>query len=243
MGKVKIKKKETRIDMTAMSDVTVLLLTFFMLTSTFLQKEPVTVITPPSVSEEKVPDQNLMSVLISPEGKVFLAITGSKDSTFKSETVRADLLKKMAGEYNQAHPSAPVNLTNKEIEAFSKMGAFGVPFKYIKQWLAIDDVTLRDKILEGEEPLSVDGQRVKLAGIPIDMNEDPNKPNEFQMWIRAAYNNSNEELKNAMVKGKGIAIKADQTTPYSVVNVVMDNLQTMKMNKFSLMTALKTEEE
>ena len=39
MGKVKIKKKETRIDMTAMSDVTVLLLTFFMLTSTFLQKE------------------------------------------------------------------------------------------------------------------------------------------------------------------------------------------------------------
>ena len=84
---------------------------------------------------------------------------------------------------------------------------------------------------------------IERAGIPIDMNEDPNKPNEFQMWIRAAYNNDNEELKNAMVKGKGIAIKADQTTPYSVVNVVMDNLQTMKMNKFSLMTALKTEEE
>ena len=41
--------------------------------------------------------------------------------------------------------------------------------------------------------------------------------------------------------GKGIAIKADQTTPYSVVQVVMDNLQTMKMNKFTLMTALKTE--
>ncbi len=40
MGKVKIKKQSTIIDMTAMSDVTVLLLTFFMLTSTFLQKEP-----------------------------------------------------------------------------------------------------------------------------------------------------------------------------------------------------------
>ena len=33
MGRVKIKKKSTFIDMTAMSDVTVLLLTFFMLTS------------------------------------------------------------------------------------------------------------------------------------------------------------------------------------------------------------------
>ena len=38
MAKVKVKRKSTFIDMTAMSDVTVLLLTFFMLTSTFIQK-------------------------------------------------------------------------------------------------------------------------------------------------------------------------------------------------------------
>ena len=43
MGRVKIKKKSTFIDMTAMSDVTVLLLTFFMLTSTFVKPEPVKV--------------------------------------------------------------------------------------------------------------------------------------------------------------------------------------------------------
>lgn len=229
MGKVKIKKKETRIDMTAMSDVTVLLLTFFMLTSTFLQKEPVTVITPASVSEEKVPDQNLLSVLVSPEGQVFLSITGSKDSTFKSETVRADLLKNMASEYNKLHPSNPVKFTAKQVEEFSKLGTFGVPMNQMAKWLDME-IDERDKALE-------------KAGIPINMNEDPNNPNEFQMWIRAAYNSMNEELQASMVKGKGIAIKADQTTPYSVVNVVMDNLQTMKMNKFSLMTALKTEEE
>ena len=45
MGRAKIKKKSTFIDMTAMSDVTVLLLTFFMLTSTFVKKEPVQVFT------------------------------------------------------------------------------------------------------------------------------------------------------------------------------------------------------
>ena len=50
MPKVKVKRKSTAIDMTAMSDVTVLLLTFFMLTSTFVQKEPVQVSTPSSVS-------------------------------------------------------------------------------------------------------------------------------------------------------------------------------------------------
>ena len=232
MGKVKIKKKETRIDMTAMSDVTVLLLTFFMLTSTFLQKEPVTVITPPSVSEEKVPDANLLSVLVSPEGKVFLEVLGSKDSTMKSETVRADLLKNMVAEYKKTHPSANLAFTNKEIETFSKLNAFGVPITKMKEWLNLE-TSDRDKFLESKEN----------PGVPINMNEDPNNPNEFQMWVRAAYNSMNPELQEAMVKGRGISIKADQTTPYSVVNVVMDNLQTMKMNKFTLMTALKTEEE
>ena len=232
MGKVKIKKKETRIDMTAMSDVTVLLLTFFMLTSTFLQKEPVTVITPPSVSEEKVPDANLVSVLVSPEGKVFLEVLGSKDSTMKSETVRADLLKNMVAEYKKTHPSANLAFTNKEIETFSKLNAFGVPITKMKEWLNLEP-DQRDKFLESEQN----------PGVPINMNEDPNNPNEFQMWIRAAYNSVNPELQEAMVKGRGIAIKADQTTPYSVVNVVMDNLQTMKMNKFTLMTALKTSED
>lgn len=230
MGKVKIKKKSTHIDMTAMSDVTVLLLTFFMLTSTFLQKEPVTVITPPSVSEEKVPDANLLSVLVSPEGKVFLEVLGSKDSTMKSETVRADLLKNMVAEYKKTHPSANLAFTNKEIETFSKLNAFGVPITKMKEWLNLEP-DQRDKALEAG------------PGVPINMNEDPNNPNEFQMWIRAAYNSVNPELQESMVKGRGIAIKADQTTPYSVVNVVMDNLQTMKMNKFTLMTALKTEED
>ena len=232
MGKVKIKKKETRIDMTAMSDVTVLLLTFFMLTSTFLQKEPVTVITPPSVSEEKVPDANLLSVLVSPEGKVYLEVLGSKDSTMKSETVRADLLKNMVSEYKKTHPSANLAFTNKEIETFSKLNAFGVPITKMKEWLNLEP-DKRDKWLESEEN----------PGVPINMNEDPNNPNEFQMWVRAAYNSLNPNLQEAMVKGRGISIKADQTTPYSVVNVVMDNLQTMKMNKFTLMTALKTEED
>ena len=232
MGKVKIKKKETRIDMTAMSDVTVLLLTFFMLTSTFLQKEPVTVITPPSVSEEKVPDANLLSVLVSPEGKVFLEVLGSKDSTMKSETVRADLLKNMVAEYKKTHPSANLQFTNKEIETFSKLNAFGVPITKMKEWLNLEP-DQRDKFLESEQN----------PGVPINMNEDPNNPNEFQMWVRAAYNSVNPELQESMVKGRGIAIKADQTTPYSVVNVVMDNLQTMKMNKFTLMTALKTSED
>ena len=233
MGRVKIKKKDARIDMTAMSDVTVLLLTFFMLTSTFLQKEPVTVITPSSVSEEKVPVENLFSILVDPEGRVFLSVSGSIDSTYRTELVRADLLKNAAAEYNKLHPSNPVSFTKKQIETFSKISSFGLPMRQMGQWL---DMSQEDR------DNAVNPEKNKKAGIPIDMNENPETPNEFQMWVRAAYNSMDPGLQEGLVKGKGIAIKADQTTPYSVVQVVMDNLQTMKFNKFRLMTALKKEE-
>lgn len=55
--------------MTAMSDVTVLLLTFFMLTSTFVKKEPVQVFTPASVSEIKIPETNILQILVDPQGE------------------------------------------------------------------------------------------------------------------------------------------------------------------------------
>ena len=232
MGKVEVKKKSPFIDMTAMSDVTVLLLTFFMLTSTFLQKEPVTVITPSSVSEEKVPEQNLITVLVNPQGKVFSSLAGDKDSTFSSEKMRVELVKSVVAEYNKVHPNANLSLNQKQVNNFGSTYMFGLPIKMLPKWLDMSQEQ-RDEL--------IDPNKSEVAGIPIDMNEDLSKPNDFQIWMRAAYNLSNDNLQGAIKDGKGIAIKADQTTPYSVVQVVMDNLQTMKMNKFTLMTALKTE--
>ena len=53
-----------------------------------------------------------------------------------------------------------------------------------------------------------------------------------------------QNLYNALKRsGQAIAVKADKNTPYSTVQKVFDNLQTMKLNKFTLMTALKSEEE
>lgn len=230
MGKVKIKKKETRIDMTAMSDVTVLLLTFFMLTSTFLQKEPVQVITPPSVSEKKVPDEKLMSVLISQSGKVFIELIGTKDTTqLKSEELRKTALMNAVSTYNELYPGSKVQLSGADVETFSKINAFGVPFKKLHQWLSMP-TDERDKMLEKE-------------GIPIKENFDRTHPTEFQIWVDAIYKATKEGGYDAdMRKGSSIAIKADQATPYERVQVVMNNMQTIDMNKFTLMTALKKEE-
>lgn len=233
MGKVKPKRKSTLIDMTAMSDVTVLLLTFFMLTSTFLQKEPVTVLTPSSVSELKVPVTNLTTVLISPEGKIFLSVAGDADSTYSSEKVRAEVLQTAVAEYNKTH-SNKIQLTPAQVAKFSKMNMFGYRLADLPAYLDKEQFQQDELLSDPNNP---------LAGIPIDDNKDLNKPNEFQIWMRAIYNSSNPNIESAIKSGEGIAVKADKDTPYNTVHNVLDNLQTLKMNKFSLMTALKTEND
>ncbi|MCI8999195.1 MAG: biopolymer transporter ExbD [Muribaculaceae bacterium] len=238
MGKVKIKRKSTLIDMTAMSDVTVLLLTFFMLTSTFLQKEPVTVLTPSSVSEQKVPTANLASVLVSPEGKIFISIAGDADAATKdewgSEAIRRQILLNAVDMYNNQHPSNKVQLTEQQVQTFSKINMFGVPFQVLPQFLSLSQ-TEQDKFISD--------MNNKGVGIPINDNKDMERLNEFQIWMRAIYNSGNDNLQKAMKKGEGIAVKADKDTPYNTVHDVLDNLQTLKMNRFSIMTALKTEQD
>lgn len=90
MSHPKIRKKSTFIDMTAMSDVTVLLLTFFMLTSTFIKKEPVQVNTPASVSEIKVPETDILQILIEPGGKVFVSMDRQSDLQQTLEAMRQE---------------------------------------------------------------------------------------------------------------------------------------------------------
>ena len=232
--KVKTEKKAPFIDMTAMSDVTVLLLTFFMLTSTFLQKEPTTVITPASVSEEKVPEQNLVTLLVTKDSQIFMSIAGDRDSSYSSEKMREEVLLNVVDEYNKKHPNKPIQLTNADVATFGATHMFGLPIGQIADGCKLP-AEKRDELL--------DPAKNPNAGIPIDMGKDVENRNEFQQWMLALYNTSNPNLAKAVKNGKGIAIKADAATPYSVVQVVMDNLQTLKMNKFTLMTALKTEED
>ena len=70
MGKIKIKKNDVWIDMTPMSDVMVLLLTFFMLSVNFTKNEVVKVITPGSTTMAKVSSSAILDITIDPEGPI-----------------------------------------------------------------------------------------------------------------------------------------------------------------------------
>lgn len=140
MGRFKVKKQDTFIDMTPMSDVMVLLLTFFMLTATFVKEEPIKVNTPGSVSEIKIPTSNLMTIFIEKNGKVFMTM----DSPESLRTLAMAM--KDAG---------ALDLNASEIKAFGDAPTFGMPLNLMKSWLKTENMN---------EILNTD----KNAGIPCD---------------------------------------------------------------------------
>ena len=143
MGKAKIKRKSTFIDMTAMSDVTVLLLTFFMLTSTFIKKEPVQVMTPASVSDIKIPETDILQILVEPSGKIFMSLDKQPDM--------AAVLDKMSEEYG-------IEFTPDQEKKFVIASTFGVPMQKMSNFLNLS-LEEQDKVL-------------KSMGIPCDSTDN-----------------------------------------------------------------------
>ena len=213
MGKVKVKKSDVWIDMTPMSDVMTLLLTFFMLTSTFVKNEPVKVMTPGSISEIKVPENGVLTIVVSPEmdakgtptgeGQVFMSI----DNTDQLGRT----LDEMASIFS-------VNLTPKQIETFKTEAMFGVPIDELSSYLQMNSQNR--------------AKYITTKGIPLDSIDGG--MSQFQQWVNAA-RTVNQDIK--------IALKADAKTPYKTVKKVMNELQDMDESHYYMITNLKASEE
>ena len=84
MAKLKMSKKSTAIDMTAMCDVAFLLLTFFILTATARVPEPLTVDTPNSTVKDKLPENNSGLFLCSGHEKTLFVCHRKHHEWFRS---------------------------------------------------------------------------------------------------------------------------------------------------------------
>lgn len=155
MPKVKVPRKSTSIDMTAMCDVAFLLLTFFMLTTKFKPDEPVTVDTPSSISDKILPETDIIQIMVDRRGKVFFGIDG--------QPTRVSMLEKMAKRHN-------LEFTEEEKAKFSLLATVGVPVANLKQFLAMSTEE-RNQAIKGAN-----------SGIPIDSTK--NELGEWVLYAR-----------------------------------------------------------
>ena len=116
---IKMKKKSTSTDMTAMCDVAFLLLTFFILSATAKVPEVMPVDTPASTVQTELPEKDLATLTVG-NGKVFFDVKG-KD-------VRLRTLELMAQKYS-------VTFSEDDQNKFALMESFGIPVQSLKQIL------------------------------------------------------------------------------------------------------------
>ena len=223
MAKIKIEKKDIWIDMTPMSDVMVLLLTFFMLSVNFTKNEVVKVITPGSTTMAKVSSSAILDITIDPEGRVLM-------STDKTVTMQKAL--------DQMLKDRETNLTPDQKQEIINFNQIGIPVKSMPEFLG--------KSHEDQIKL------MKVTGIPTDsLQNREDKMSEFQLWVKAMkngykewYNDLSDAEKTEVSSAKlEINIKADKDTPYSAVKLVIAELQDINESRYKLVTQAKKLEE
>ena len=143
MAKIKIQKKDIWIDMTPMSDVMTLLLCFFMLTSTFLTPEPVSVTAPNSVSEVKIPEQDLLTILVNPDGHIYV---GTENKNYMKE-----MLETMTDKFG-------VQLNATQQKHFLEDAMVGASMSQLANYLSLETEKMAEAVQKLGLPLdSIDG--------------------------------------------------------------------------------------
>lgn len=202
MPKIKITTKPPYVDMTPMVDLFAVILIFLMLTTTFRISEPGAVDTPYSISERPVLDFNIMTVVISDDGRVFFNVDNGPDTILK---FRQKVLAEMGGHYG-------IEFTQEELIKFGNFPAsIGVPIERMREFLAIDN------------PVE---KAAYQRGVPLDSAD-----NQLAMWV--LYTRQVNPAVNACIKG-------DSGVEFPIVKQVLDVLQDRNVNKFNLITSLRS---
>jgi biopolymer transport protein ExbD len=122
MPKIKMPKGTPSIDMTPMVDLAFLLVTFFMLTASFRNAEPVTVETPSSISDKIIPE-NILMVTLDKNGRVFFNLSDAE--------ARKEMLNSMLQKYK-------IGLSEEKVEEFSFMSTFGCTMQELPAYMNIE---------------------------------------------------------------------------------------------------------
>lgn len=123
MPKVKIPRKSTFVDMTAMCDVSFLLLTFFILTTKFRPQEAVQIDIPSSTAQIPIPESDIMLFQISPDGRIFFGLD--------DQYTRLKLLDRLSAEYQ-------IPFSEDQKESFKMVETWGMDIRNLPEFLDLD---------------------------------------------------------------------------------------------------------
>lgn len=213
MAKVKVSKKSTRIDMTAMCDVAFLLLSFFIMTATAKQPEPKPVDTPASTVLDKLPEEGVATITIG-DKQVFFTMPAN---------IRVETLKRISSKYGVA-------FTEEEYQKFSAMDGFGVPVNQLKGLLAL---SITERNVEGLQ------KGIPYDSVNNQLFEWVKQAREANRAMLDEQVQAGEEVQ---YKDLDVAIKGDAKEDYPTVKRVIDILQEQKKNRFFLVTGLRNED-
>lgn len=150
--------------------------------------------------------------VVIPENDFAMILVGQGKTFFSiaGPELKMESLKLMGEKYG-------INFTPEEITAFANTESFGVPIAQLKGLLAIP---------------AADRANVKQPGIPVDTTDN----NELFNWVRQT-RIADKAIANAELR---VAIKGDSKEEYPTIAKIIKTLQKQKVNKFSLITSLKT---
>jgi biopolymer transport protein ExbD len=145
MAKKKVNRRRPEIDMTPMVDLGFLLVTFFMMTTQFAPSDLVTVTVPHAVSETKLPESNIATILISDAGNVYFRMDGTRNQ------------KALGTNLNGAFG---LELNPEDIDKFSRLSGYGMPLSGIKEYLRLSESEQKEMTQPG---IPVDEDRNELG--------------------------------------------------------------------------------
>jgi len=187
MAKVKMHKKSTSIDMTAMCDVAFLLLTFFILTATAKMPEPLPVDTPSSTVQTKLPETGLVTITVGKSDGKEQVFYGMKD-----RAIRLGALEYMSKTYK-------IDFTETEKKQFELMDEFGVPVEGLKQLLAMKGADRAKKGVQSGIPCdSINNQLQDWIRGARQANIDNQGTKELQFAIKGDAKEEYPQIKRVM---------------------------------------------
>jgi biopolymer transport protein ExbD len=215
MPKVNMPKGTPSLDMTPLVDLAFLLVTFFMLTASFRQAEPVKVTPPSSISLEEMPKFNF-ATSIDETGRVFVDIQPS--------TLRGAIFSAVAKKLGY-------QTSEKDSTKFVGAGPFGLKFVPLLKYVNLSS-TERESVQQNGIPYDTSGKKTEL-NTWIEQARIVSQNIVLQEEADAIAKKKPYDKMERFIK---FSIKADGRAKYDQVKQIIDVYRDARVKKFQMVT-------